>query len=373
LLVEQIAVISRRRSQFRRVIMRVVQYGMGLLDTTPDKETQLQLMNALISVTEGKIFVEVERARLTKKLALIKEKEGKISEAADILQELQIETFGSMVKREKCDFLLEQVRLCLAKRDFVRGGIIRNKITTKIMSNLEDLEIKYWNLSLIYFYHHDRNYLELSKAYRRLKDLLKAPQEKVQALANSIFALVLAPFGNEQWDLLNKVLESESKMLEQLPFLKELLVLLTTWELVNWPLSGEISEYLNTFRLVGVIDDNQDFGQLLHDRIVQHNIQVVEKYYTQINTAKLAQFLGISVESTEKYVSEMVNAGTIYARIDRLDGKMRFRKKETPTSILNDWKSNIDKLLGLIDQTCHQIHKEMVIHSGKKDKTKTGK
>ncbi|ETO21991.1 proteasome regulatory subunit-related protein [Reticulomyxa filosa] len=103
----------------------------------------------------------------------------------------KIETFGSMVKREKCDFLLEQVRLCLAKRDYVRGGIIRNKITTKIMSNLEDLEIKYWNLSLIYFYHRDRNYLELSKAYRRLKDLLKSPEEKEQVI---LYIYIYSPF-----------------------------------------------------------------------------------------------------------------------------------------------------------------------------------
>lgn len=35
---------------------------------------------------------------------------------------------GSMQVREKADFLLEQVRLCLAKNDFVRAQIIANKI-----------------------------------------------------------------------------------------------------------------------------------------------------------------------------------------------------------------------------------------------------
>ncbi|ETO21990.1 hypothetical protein RFI_15212 [Reticulomyxa filosa] len=194
------------------------------------------------------------------------------------------------------------------------------------------------------------------------------------ALANSVFALILAPFGNEQWDLLNKVIEAESKMLEQLPRItyviyRELLRLLTTWELVSWPLLPEMSEYLQAFRFTGVKDENQSFGELLHDRVVQHNIRVVEKYYNQITTQRLAHFLG----ETEKYVSEMVNAGTIFARTDRLAGKIRFRKKETTNSVLNDWRSNIDKLLDLVDQTCHQIHKEMVIHSGKKDKNKTGK
>jgi 26S proteasome regulatory subunit N5 len=43
----------------------------------------------------------VERARLTHKLAKMKEEEGNIIEAANIIQELQVETYGSMEKREK--------------------------------------------------------------------------------------------------------------------------------------------------------------------------------------------------------------------------------------------------------------------------------
>ena len=41
-----------------------------------------------------------------------------------------------MRKREKLDFLLEQIRLCMLKRDFVRANIIRNKITKKILANV---------------------------------------------------------------------------------------------------------------------------------------------------------------------------------------------------------------------------------------------
>lgn len=36
------------------------------------------------------IFVEIERARLTKQLAKLREEEGKIDEAAEILQEVAV-------------------------------------------------------------------------------------------------------------------------------------------------------------------------------------------------------------------------------------------------------------------------------------------
>ena len=77
------------------------------------------------------IYVEIERARLTRTLAKIREDQGNISEAATILQELQVETFGSMEKKEKVEFILEQMRLCLAKKDHIRTQIISKKISQK--------------------------------------------------------------------------------------------------------------------------------------------------------------------------------------------------------------------------------------------------
>ena len=65
----------------------------------------------------------MERARLTRTLAGIKEAEGNIAEAAEVLQEVAVETFGSMDKREKAEFLLEQVSngvcTCLSIHDYV--------------------------------------------------------------------------------------------------------------------------------------------------------------------------------------------------------------------------------------------------------------
>lgn len=42
-----------------------------------------------------------------------------------------------MDKREKVDFILEQMRLCLAKHDYVRTQIISKKINTKFFQDKE--------------------------------------------------------------------------------------------------------------------------------------------------------------------------------------------------------------------------------------------
>lgn len=78
----------------------------------------------------AKIFVEVERARVTRILSNMKKEQGDLNAAADILCELQVETFGSMERREKTEFILEQVGLCIEKGDWVQAGILSRKINS---------------------------------------------------------------------------------------------------------------------------------------------------------------------------------------------------------------------------------------------------
>ena len=46
---------------------------MGWIDSTPDQPTKVALITALRDVTDGKIYVEAQRAKLTRALAVIKE------------------------------------------------------------------------------------------------------------------------------------------------------------------------------------------------------------------------------------------------------------------------------------------------------------
>lgn len=148
LLNEYIAILVKKRSQSKQAIVKMVQECVTYVDHSPDKETKIKLIDTLRIVTEGKIYVEIERARLTKILADIKEADGDILSAANIMEALQIETYGTMDKREKVEFILEQMRLCLAKQDLVRTQIISKKISIKFFNDPEqlDLKLRYYNL-----------------------------------------------------------------------------------------------------------------------------------------------------------------------------------------------------------------------------------
>lgn len=56
---------------------------------------------------------------------------------------IQVETFGSMERKEKVDFILEQMRLCLAKKDYIRTQIISKKVSNKFF---EEQGTMVWSL-----------------------------------------------------------------------------------------------------------------------------------------------------------------------------------------------------------------------------------
>jgi 26S proteasome regulatory subunit N5 len=87
------------------------------------------------------------------------------------------------------------------------------------------------------------------------------------------------------------------------------------------------------------------------------NVRVIAKYFTRIRMDRLTTFLDLSEEESEKYLSEMVTSGAIYARIDRPAKTISFEKPKDANDVLNEWSGNIHNLLGLCEKLGHLITK----------------
>jgi 26S proteasome regulatory subunit N5 len=81
------------------------------------------------------------------------------------------------------------------------------------------------------------------------------------------------------------------------------------------------------------------------------NIRVVSQYYTRITIARLTSLLDLTREQTEETLSRLVVSGTVYARIDRPAGIIDFRQKRSAEDVMNDWSSDMQKLLGLVEKS----------------------
>lgn len=365
LLSEKLVQLSKRRGQLKMVVRDMVEAVMNELEKVADKETRINIINTLRTITEGKIYVEIERARLTRILSKMKEDEGKIQEAAKILQELQVETFSQMEKREKVDFLLEQVRLCLDNKDYIRAQIMSNKIQRKLLQDPEfqDLKLRFYE-HMIRYYSHDSNYLEICRCYQSIYDTpnVKADKQKwIDALQKMCTYAILAPHDNTQSDLLHRI--SEDKNLEELPKYKDLLKSFITVELIRWPRLKELYANEMAAQLGTQSSEPKGLWADFHKRVVEHNVRVIATYYTKISLNRLSELLDLPQEEAEKFVSDLVVGKSIFAKIDRPAGVITFVKKQDPSETLNDWSDSVGNLLDLLEKTNHLIHRELMVHN----------
>eukprot|EP00271_Cylindrocystis_brebissonii_P017682 TRINITY_DN468_c0_g1_i1.p1 TRINITY_DN468_c0_g1~~TRINITY_DN468_c0_g1_i1.p1 ORF type:complete len:475 (+),score=126.24 TRINITY_DN468_c0_g1_i1:309-1733(+) len=388
LLNENIVLLSKRRAQLKQAVAAMVREAMSYIDAAPDLDTRIELIKTLNTVTAGKIYVEIERARLTKKLAAIKEGQGQIKEAAIVMQEVAVETFGAMAKTEKIAFILEQVRLCLDHDDYMRAQILSKKVNPRVFDEPKEgekkkpkegetvleaadtdvpplpvLKRKYYEL-MIRYYNHSRDYLEIARCYQSIYDspaVTASPEEWMPVLRKICWYLLLAPHGSMQSSLLHAT--SQDKRLQELPKFQALLKQFTTMEVIQWPqlqkdFQAEMAEETDVFGG----KDGHKATEDIRQRVTEQNILVVSKYYSRITLKRLAQLLDLSVDDTEKHLSEMVVSKALFAKIERPTGNVSFRAPQDSNEVLNGWVGNIEKLLELVESSCHQIHKEAMVH-----------
>ncbi|OAD60682.1 26S proteasome non-ATPase regulatory subunit 12 [Eufriesea mexicana] len=365
---EHIVLLSKRRSQLKGAVTKMVQECCTYVDKMPDKETKIKLIETLRTVTEGKIYVEVERARLTHRLAKIKEEDEDISGAATVMLELQVETYGSMSRLEKASLILEQMRLCLAKKDFMRTQIIAKKINVKFFSDENDeetqsLKLKYYDL-MMELARHEGWHLELCRHNRAVLEtpaVRDDPEKRHAALSRAVLYLVLAPHEPEQADLTHRLLTD--KLLDEIPTYKELLRLFVNPELIKW--SGLCEIYERKLKTTEVFNlwtrEGCKRWADLRNRVVEHNIRIMAKYYTKITLTRMAELLDLPVEETEACLCSLVETGVINARTDRPAGVVRFTGTQEPAALLDAWAASLSKLMSLVNHTTHLIHQEEML------------
>ena len=137
---------------------------------------------------------------------------------------------------------------------------------------------------------------------------------------------------------------------------------------MRWP--GIVSLYGETLRKTPVFSPEKRWEDL-HTRVIEHvsvlyttmihngvltfcliqNIRVVAQYYTRITLARLTSLLDLTPKQTEQTLARLVVSGTVWAKIDRPAGIVNFRAKRSAEDVMNDWSSDMQKLLGLVEKT----------------------
>ncbi|EAN33052.2 PCI domain protein [Theileria parva strain Muguga] len=372
-----LVLLCKKRGQLKTTIVSMVDLAERWLDSIPSLEVRLELFNTLDKITLGKIYLEKQRAQIIFKLAKLKEDEGNIKESASILQNIEVETYGSLNKLEKIRYILEQMRVNLLNGDYIRFFMTSKKITESALDDYVPEKLQFYDF-MIQYYHHDFDIENVTKSlytiYSTKKKLFldstnstdDSPsnidqqyyQDYLTVLEKLLLYLILLSLNEENIEYMKKVNEDEKK------FIKQLLTV-----------SPFFQQFLNNFLIPHQLDDalvekinsmlDERCSKLLYDRIIQHNVKIVSKYYNKITLERLSTLLNINSDKLENEISNMVEMGIIDSKINRITGIVKFQKKLQTEIILNNWVNNITKLMELVDQCSRLVQKEKMIHEAR--------
>lgn len=209
-----------------------------------------------------------------------------------------------MEKDEKVDYILYQMRLVLARKDFVRSQIIAKKIQKKTLEaeGFEKLKVRYYHLWIEYCIH-EKMHMETARGFQTIYDAITSvPKDKREemgftesqvkyAFQNSICFLLICPFDPQREDFLNTINTKYARELESHPALEDLVHKFLAKELMPFD-EGEISKKVAEF---GCFDsgttNHSSHLKSFFKQVIQHNLRVIELYYNRISLERLSHLI----------------------------------------------------------------------------------
>lgn len=377
---ELITVLSKKHGQMKTAIQVMIQQVIGhlsLLSSSVERELQqkIAVIETIRTVTDKKIFVEVERAEVSRMLSDIYLAKDDLDRATDILCDLQVETYSMMPFETKVEYILQQMALTLRKHDYAQAKVLSRKILLKTLQKIpraEEFKATYLRY-LLQINAHEKDYITSVKNSLLLMELpsVKESADYKDLLVLIVYTIILSPYDNYQSDLIHKIKANSvfSKNVSA-PIFK-LLETFTTNEIIQW---GKLeSDYRDLFTQSSMFSGNEENVKNLQKRVIEHNLRIISKYYSFIELKRVAYLLQLDEAEAETNISALVNLGMIAGKINRPQGIVKFdahgvagagqpANTDDMNELLNNWVYDIDKLLEEVDSIGHLINKEEMMY-----------
>jgi 26S proteasome regulatory subunit N5 len=364
----------KKHLQSEQAIGTMIRRCCEFVDATENDSIKMKLLETLKYVTDGKLYAEMERAKICKEYATMKKNnDSDVEGAIKILEDLKLDTLTSLERKERIEIILQLMELLIESKEFVKCLIVAKKINKQILDQTPEyqaLKIRFYRLMIIIDKY--ENYLNTSRHYQAIinTEVMQSDEQKEERkklLSYSIAYCILASFDHEKLTMMHGLLKH--KFISEVPSFHELLKEYTTIELINWYTMK--ARFKDDFLALEIFDVSTQEGlkcwKDLRTSTIEHNIKVFATYYQRAYLSHISDFLDINVDETEKHLCNLIVNKSIKAKIDRLTGIITFKHShitsEKPTNcqqenVLQDWLHQLSTLMKLIDNTSHLINKE---------------
>lgn len=328
-------------------------------------------LEAVREITEGKIFLEVEKATATQMLSNILLEAGDAKKAMEYLLELPVETFATMDKQQKTKLLLEQLKLALSQKEIVKATIVIKKINPKIFEVAEFAPLKadFYVLKTLLSIFNDEH-LAAAEGFLVLAEVIE--HKACLCYNNAVIYCCLARFDCKQQELLQR-LHKMKEIAKWSPIAAEICALFCTHEMISYAAFKHTHGHfvdanaLDDAAFGAIVPSNAipDRAAAFTTRIFEHNIRIVARFYAEIHLKRLGELLGCTTDaelaSVEDLLCKMVCDRAVYARINRPAGIVSFAPRLSTDEVLDVWSAKRSELLQLIVDTGHLIAKEQML------------
>lgn len=386
-LMSLVKTLTKKRGQPIKAITKMVTQCMGYISQIEPVEKRMEFVATMKEVTEKKIYLEVEYARCCMMIVKYKEKEGAsqedIIEAAKIMEKVQVETYGSMDKFEKLEFILYQMKLNIVLEDYTKLIIVSKKVNPKFFDDPEMavLEVTYY-LYCLHYYQYKDQYLESSdcllKVYNALSKLennnkLEEARSQYDEMVSKLYEpllnknlacetflgmLFLVEYSEDKIKRLEKEWDRLQNVIDHNYGLKSLMNAFLDKELSSCNLNDFRLEDMHLFNLNGLYKNR--YHNQLEKQLIKKNLKQISLFYNNIRFNKLQKLLRNEKTKIEDYLCELIFNEKVKCSIDRPSELVTFRMEETETEKIDAWVQNINEIVDLVDFVCERIEREAV-------------
>ena len=382
-LISVVKMLTTKRGQIIRTITELVRFSMAQVDLIKDEATRIFFVGQLKEICDKKIYVEVEYARCAMILVKYNEKgNANLEEAAKIMENVQVETYGSMTKKEKIDFIIYQMHIQYLLGDEIKLSIVSKKINPKMLEEegFHVFKVTYF-LFQFYLNHKTGEFAECSSNLEKILQGLKLVQNPQELSGVDHVVAEKYPFFLDKQILAQAVLvfkeleEHSADKIEQIQKLKtqydELLVdSPIVYPLTESFLSKELTtcdinfNALSSFPVFSAVFPNaQSLMMTMQRQLVKKNLTIVSKYFKNMKMARLSQILQIDSEILEDCLCDLIVNQLVKAKIDRPTGIIDFALPQISNDnfMIDNWVENINEIVDIIDLACERIEHEEVV------------
>lgn len=331
--ISNLKILQNKRRQNHECFKKLIKY---VIETNKNPHFLEILLERVIS---GKLYLEVERVRITE--ILISLYGSDISKSYGLLNSIPIETFTTISERKKNEILFLTFQLGMGLNRYDECEFILKKVRQSDLTTEERIQFVNCKILLLVA---NKEYIEASKFYL---ELIQFDTQIKNIILGSYYGLLSNSLVEKKLIVKNDILNQYMVHKNNNEEMRQIIQAFVSNEIIDFRLIQQIYKILAKYEPELTINEED-----MKYSIAEHNFNVIRQFFNKAKLNEIAFLMQLTIDETIEFISRMVNEGFANVKINQQTNVVCFGAKQ--------WKNNIDIILDTIFDVNHLIDMESI-------------